>query len=274
MKEIQNEGTILVVIDKQKDFMTTPKGVGSLSVPGAYEDTLRVCNRIRTNPPAAIVATLDTHAELHIAHPIWWVNAEGKNPDLYTIITVADVESGKWKAADPEMEDYSKFYVKQLAEQGKYKLQIWPFHCIKGTEGHQVVDVLAQAFQEWEEFTGNKVTYVCKGTNPKTEHYSVFKAEVVLEEDSNTKLNIDLIKKINSYERSEWVGQASSHCLGGSALDYMNNIPPSDIAKVTILKDCTSPVQGFEADAQKFFQKAAELGATVTTAEPAKKLKM
>lgn len=265
---------ILVIIDPQNDFMDSPDYVGSLAVKGAYADMLRLVERIKTNPPEDIVVTLDTHTPYHIAHALAWVNAEGKNPDQFTLITVEDVEKGIWKASNPEDQAHHEFYVKQLAVQNNYDLRIWPFHCIENTEGHKVESNLQKALNDWEIITGRKVTYVRKGLNNKTEHYSIFKAEVVLEDDIDTQLNIDLINMINSYKKVTFAGEASSHCVSGSVLHYLENIPKEDIYKTTVLKDCTSPVTGFETNSEQFFNKVVELGAQLSNASEGKKLRM
>lgn len=271
---MSEKNEILVIIDPQNDFMDSPNYTGSLAVKGAYNDMLRLVERIKLNPPSDIVITLDTHTPYHIAHPLAWINTEGKNPDPYTVITVDDVMTGVWKASNIEEQAHHEFYVKQLAIQNNYELRIWPFHCIDNTIGHKVEENLQNALNEWEASTGKKVIYIRKGLNNKTENYSVFKAEVVLEDDIDTHLNTKLINMINSYKKVIFAGEASSHCVGGSVMHYLENIPKEDISKTTILKDCTSPVTGFENDSEKFFQNVVSLGAKLANALDGKRLKM
>lgn len=271
---MSEKNEILVIIDPQNDFMDSPNYMGSLAVKGAYNDMLRLVERIKANPPDNIVVTLDTHTPYHIAHPLAWVNSEGKNPDQFTLITVEDVQNGVWKASNPEDQNHHEFYVKKLAEQNNYELRIWPFHCIENTEGHKVEANLQNALNEWESLTGKKVTYVRKGLNNKTEHYSIFKAEVVLDDDIDTQLNTKLIDMINSYKKVSFAGEASSHCVAGSVLHYLESIPKEDIAKTTILKDCTSPVTGYESNGEDFFNKVVALGAQLANAIESKKLRM
>jgi nicotinamidase/pyrazinamidase len=276
MNELKNklDGEILVIIDPQNDFMDTPKKPGSLAVKGAYEDMNRLSTRIDNNPPNAIVVTLDSHAMMHIAHPLWFVDSNGKNPDFFTLITVEDLEKGVWKAANSEVQEYTVSYAKKLKEQGKYELRIWPFHCIVGKEGHNVEANLQSSLTRWEEKTGNKVMYVRKGANPKTEHYSIFKAEVPVENDPDTQLNIKLIEEIRSYKKNTWAGEASSHCLGGSLLDYLDNIPQKDREKSYLLEDCTSPVGGYEEAHIELIDKLKQLNVNIVKSIEAKKLKI
>lgn len=268
------KNTVLVIIDPQNDFMDSPNYMGSLAVPGAYEDTLRLIKKIENDSPQDIVVTLDTHARLHIAHPLWWENSAGENPNPFTLITVEDIKNGVWKASDSEMQDYSASYAQQLLNQGKYELRIWPFHCIDQTQGHEVEMNLLQALNNWEKVNNRKVQYVRKGTNPKTEHYSVFKAEVIDEKDEATKLNTTLIDFINMHDKVEFAGQAASHCVAGSVIDYLENVPLKDREKVTVLKDCTSAVPGYEQAAQDFFTKVVQMGSHIMNATDSKKLKM
>lgn len=263
----------LVIIDPQKDFIISPEFAGSLGVPGAYEDMLKIIDYIKNENPEHILVTLDTHHVFDIAHKAWWVNKEGKHPDQYTLITLEDVENGTWKAAKPEFQEHAQFYVKKLEEQQKYKLFIWPDHCIEGSEGHKVNPELAEALKNWENKNSKEVEYLFKGMNHKTEHYSALKAEVVLDE-ADTQLRTDIIKQLSSYDEVIFTGEASTHCVAGTAMDYLENINQVDREKVTIIKNCMSPVPGFEANAENFFERAKQLHAKVIDTMPVKKLKI
>lgn len=263
----------LVIIDPQNDFIISPNFVGSLGVPGAYEDMLRIVDYITKENPDHIVVTLDTHNVFDIAHKAWWVNEKGEHPSPFTLITKEDVANGVWKAAKPEFQEHAEFYVKKLAEQNKYELRIWPDHCIEGTEGHKVNPELAQALNDWEVKNNKKVEYVYKGMNHKTEHYSALKAEVVLD-DEDTKLRTDVIDSLAGYDQIVMTGEASSHCVAGTTVDLLENLEDNLRQNVTVLKNCMSPVPGFEAGQSKFFEKANELKAKVIDWLPSKKLKM
>ena len=69
--------TTLLLIDVQKDFHPG----GSLAIPTADQDAERTAQWIRRNSAQIdrIVATLDSHSKLHIAHPGFWVS--GQNSD-------------------------------------------------------------------------------------------------------------------------------------------------------------------------------------------------
>lgn len=261
----------LVIIDPQNDFIVSPTFEGVLGVAGAYEDMLRIADYVEKENPDCIVVTLDTHNVFDIAHKAWWVNEKGENPSSYTNITEEDVKNGLWKASMKEFQKHAEFYVKQLTEQDKYKLLIWPDHCIEGTKGHEVNDELAQVLQFWEIKNNKKVDYVFKGMNHKTEHYSALKAEVVLETEDDTKLQKNLIEKLIAFDQIVITGEASSHCVSGTTIDLLENIDPQKRKNVIILKNCMSPVSGFENEEKKFFEKAKQLNAQIIDWKPSKK---
>lgn len=253
--------TALLVIDPQNDFMDSPHFQGSLAVQGAYADMQRLSSYLDKNTPDAIFITMDTHAEYDISHAAWWVDKNGCNPNPFTIITPEDVQLGTWKASDPTEQNYSEFYVNELHKQNKYPLCVWPYHCIKNTKGHEVEETFSRAVAQWEEKTQKQAQYIYKGMNPKTEHYSGLKAEVQLDDDDLTKLNVVRIKELDSFDKIEVAGEAQSHCVFSTTMDLLENIV--DSSKVSLLTDCMSPVSGFEQNALDFLQLAQNKGANL-----------
>ena len=63
--------TILLLVDMQVDFVHQD---GSLSVPGAVDDTRRTIEWIYRNLPhlTTIAASLDSHVPIQIFFPTWW----------------------------------------------------------------------------------------------------------------------------------------------------------------------------------------------------------
>src|SRR4030043_487252 len=106
----------LLTIDGQFDFCD-PKG--KLYVQGAEKDMSRLAKMVRriSGDLDDIIATLDSHRTLHIAHPVWWVDAQGNHPNPFTLIHEADVigVNPKWKATNPGYQERSVEYVKKLA---------------------------------------------------------------------------------------------------------------------------------------------------------------
>lgn len=255
--------TIHVIIDPQNDFIDDPRNNPTLAVSGALKNMENIANVLRKDNVDEVLVTLDTHTILDIAHTSWWRNHEGKEINPFVMITSTDILSGKYKAADPAMQEYSLGYTRALEEVGNYTHFIWPNHCIVGTNGHNVHEFVADAINEINVPT----KYLKKGMNIKTEHYSAFKAEVPVLEDKSTDLDVKSIDYINKFDRIVFSGEALSHCVRASVLDFLNNIPSQDRSKVFLLTDCMASVPGFESQGEIFLKKAEELGAKLMSSE-------
>lgn len=259
---------VLFVVDGQIDFCD-PKG--NLYVTGAEDDMHRLATMIhRTKGDLTdIVATCDMHRTLHVAHPIWWIDQNGNHPKPYTPITAADVEgsSPKWRAAHPGFRNRSIKYVQDLAKNGRYVLCIWPPHCRIGTPGAAIQPELFDAFEAWEsQFAA--VNYVTKGSNMFTEHYSVFRADVLDPEDVvSTGLNTDLVNMFTKADLIAIAGEASSHCVCNSVKDLADNFGEDNIKKFVFLEDASSPVTGFEKLATDFIADMTKRGMQITTTD-------
>ncbi|MES2464074.1 MAG: hypothetical protein V4671_26170 [Armatimonadota bacterium] len=236
-----------LIIDPQEDFCNPS---GSLFVPGADRDMSRLAAMIRRlgNRIGALHVTLDSHHTLDIAHPIWWQDPAGNNPAPFTIITLDDVNDGRWTAANPAARERSHDYVRQLAANGRYPLCIWPYHCLIGSGGHAIVPDLHQALQEWETATLSPVEFVTKGSNVWTEHYSALRADVPDPTDSTTLLNERLIQTLREADLIFVAGEAGSHCVANTVRDIVDAFGDATLLqKIVLLTDATSPVTGFES---------------------------
>ena len=249
--EPKSKKRALLLIDPQNDFIAE---WGSLKVPGAIEDSVRVAEAIRANIQSidSIFVTLDTHQRMHIAHPLFWKNKENDHPKPFTQITSDDLIGGVWTTVNEGFRSWALFYVKELEKQKKFKLIIWPEHCLVGSKGHAVFDVLIDALHEWEGATSKSVSFLMKGNNALTEHYSAFKAEVIRETDPHSSLNIPFIKTLDSYDEILVAGQAMSHCVNYSVRDLVENLPAKSRGKIRVLSDGCSTITGFEEASKKF----------------------
>jgi len=220
-----------------------------LYVNGAEDDMSRLAAFIRRVPQKldAIHVTLDSHNPFDVAHPLYWKDASGAHPTPFTIIGASDVENGVWMPVRPNLYNYSLQYVKKLEAAGRYPLCIWPPHCLIGTQGQTVIEPLASALKEWAENRIGLVNYVTKGSNPLTEHYSAIRAEVPDPNDPSTQLNTRLIQTLMKADLIVLAGEAGSHCLANTVRDLVNEFgDDSYVKKLVLLRDCTSPVPGFE----------------------------
>jgi len=241
---------LLVIIDPQVDFHEG----GSLAVAGATKDTERICKLIKAKSFDNIVVTLDTHQYLDIAHPLWWINDKGERPGPVTPITLKDVEDGKWKPAQAAHLKWTKTYLKELEGTGHFTHIVWPNHCIIGTPGHGVEKNLCETLQWWSEKNHRLVTYLWKGTNPKAEMYSAFKAEVVVPGAAETQLNTKILERMKGYDNILVCGQAKSHCVRHSFTDMVNyfNSKGGKKPNCILVNDCCSAIPNFEEATAKW----------------------
>ena len=231
----------MLIIDPQNDFCTPS---GSLFVQGADKDSIRLASFIKAILPNLddIHVTLDTHHTVSIFHSIFWVDSKGKHPLPFTMITHDDVVNGKWKTTNPAMHKWGLYYTEELQKHNRYALIIWPYHCLIGTPGHNVVTPIAEVLKQWEEEFA-MVDYVTKGTNYKVEHYSAVQADVVIPTDPTTQLNTGLIQTLQDADILFLSGQALSHCVAYTVKDIADNFGDENIKKMVLIEDTTSPVQ-------------------------------
>lgn len=259
----------LVSIDPQNDFCIKdgPGGEkGTLVVPGAEADMDRLGAFINKNQKRLdeIHCTLDSHQVIHIAHPPFWVNSKGQNPDPFTVISNDDVKNGTWRARHPGWQKKAAEYVEKLTANARYPLVIWPVHCVIGSWGHSIVPVVQKALQAWEQDTFNRVNFVAKGSNLFTEHYSGVQADVPDDDDPSTKLNTRLIKILTEADEILITGEALSHCVANTITDIANTFGDDNVKKFTLLEDTSSNVTTFENLGKDFVAKMVKKGMKVT----------
>lgn len=259
----------LLIIDAQNSFVedenhtpNLPGGNLNLAVPNAKQDMANIADLITRGKDVFydIHATMDSHNTMHIATPIFWVDKSGNHPNPFTLITAQDVRDGVWKAARPSKQAIALKYVESLEKNGRYVLVIWPPHCVIGTAGHNIYPSVREAMFDWER-NWSVVDFVTKGSNPFTEHYSVFKADVVDSNDPSTQLNAKLVQDIENADVIAIAGEALSHCIASSCtdlIDAFNN--PDSAKKVVLLEDCMSVVPSFEQQATDFINRMKSLG--------------
>jgi nicotinamidase-related amidase len=233
----------LLIIDPQNDFVHPE---GALSVPGAHADMDRLAAFIdrASDQITSIDVTLDSHHRLDISHPLWWRHGEtGEMPAPFTQITAADVEAGTWKAYDPAHQARSLAYLHALAAEGGYPHTIWPEHCLIGHAGHNVWPTLAAAIHRWED-AGRHTTFVHKGDNPWTEHFSAVRAEVPYADDPSTDVDHDLLARIRASDITLVAGEARSHCVANTVRDILRHADDADTLapKLHLLTDAMTDV--------------------------------
>ncbi len=281
----------LVAIDVQKDFCF-PAGslyVGGRSGSGAIDDNDRIARLIYGNLGhiTAVTTTMDTHYPLQIFFAAFWRDESGEPPPPHTVISLEDVQSGKYTPA-PELvgalglPDYDwlvkqcRHYCAELERAGKYQLYIWPEQCLLGSAGHMLAGVFHEArlFHAYARESRNEVEI--KGGHPLTENYSVFNPEVLTRWDGKGALaekRTDLFDRLLARDAVVFVGEAGSHCVRSSIDGFLDEIRAGDerlAEKCYVVTDCTSAVTvpdrqgGFVADftpqMEQAFARYAEAG--------------
>lgn len=276
----------LVLVDAQNTFCTPgfELFVAGRSGTAALDDSRRLCDFLYRNLGAVTrtVVTLDTHQAFQIFHAAFLVDAEGRHPDAYTLVTPEDVRTGRW-SVDPEAaravglerpDDHLRTYVETLAAGGKYDLAIWPFHALLGGIGHALVSAVEEALFFHAIARRSQTRFEIKGEHPLTEHYSVLGPEVLrgARGEPLGSRNTALVEHLLGFDAVLVAGQAKSHCVAWTVDDLLRDAP--EIApKLYLLEDCSSPVVvpgiDYSDDADAAFARYAEAGAhVVRSTEP------
>jgi nicotinamidase-related amidase len=219
----------------------------------------------------SVHVTLDSHQRMHIAHSVFWQDGAGRSPDPYTLISVEDVKSGKWRAVNEADQETALAYVQELEKKDRFKLCIWPEHCITGTEGHNVTAPVNEGLNNWIDSTRGTIDWIHKGQNVHTEMYSALKAEVVDASDPDTSLNRALIERLSRCERILVCGQAKSHCVNFTVRDLVEHLdwPKEQLHRIWLLEDAMSSVATFEQAGEQFIADMREAGLTIATTNKA-----
>lgn len=283
---------LLLLIDLQKDFCF-PEGslyVGGRSGRGALEDNDRLCRFIyhNLNRLTEITCTMDTHYPHQIFFPAFWIDAQGRPLSAHREITADEIRAGTVQpnpALAPWLSDGEyghlkrqvAFYCDELERAGKYKLYLWPPHCLLGSPGHTLAGVIQEArvFHAYARGAENRMEI--KGGHPLTEYYSVMAPEVLThyEGEPLAERNQALLDTLLAADTVVIAGQAASHCVKSSVEDLLEEIRRRDPAltqKVYLLEDCTSSVAvpdpdnpgeflfDFTPQAEAAFQEFADAG--------------
>lgn len=150
---------ILIIIDPQNDFVD-PKG--SLYVKGAEETVKKISDYVRTKGDlySMIVVTLDSHERTHISLKNGWTH----KPEPFTTVVVKNGD------VEPTVKDLPMYYYGA-------GVQIWPDHCIIGTWGHCIPEILEKELSDWGIRNRKNVVYQRKGEYPGYEAFSALTEE-------------------------------------------------------------------------------------------------
>lgn len=274
----------LLVIDPQRSFCAKVDPAsqqtlhdGELCVPGAWEDMERLAALIDRlgDKINDIDITLDSHHQLHIAHPCWFTHQEtGQHPSPFTLMReennriIGSVNGQDVGEFNTPFRPWTLEYLRSLAKEGRHVHCIWPYHCLIGTRGHNIVEPLAEAIFNWENtgrpgFAGKHT----KGSNFRVEHFSAVRAEVIDPNSPDTNLNTAFISNFAEADEILLAGEALSHCLKCTVSDIANTFTLDDsfIKKCVLLTDATSNVPSFEQFGDDFVKEMTSRGMRLST---------
>ena len=237
----ENKERILFIgIDVQQDFMDG----GALGVSGAMEDVERMTHFLyeHMDKITDIAVSLDTHTPQQIFHPCWWEDQEGHHPAPYTVITLADLDAGRWSASTDAKA--SRAYVEHLEQKAKKSLCIWPYHCLEGTAGAAMEERFAKMAYFHSVAKRSLLQRIQKGQDPLSEMYGI----ICPEYDTKGYKNQAFLDQLASFDRIFVAGEAKSHCVLESIRQILEHYEssPEVTEKIYILEDCMSSIPGFE----------------------------
>ena len=257
----------LLIIDPQNDFCDTPGA--ALPVAGATADLRRLSEFIARADPDEITVTLDCHPSVAVERTTFWQRADGEAVAPFTFITQADVRAGTYVPRRPSLRPAVLAKLERLAMAGRNGLVVWPVHCVTGTWGHNIQPDLMRALSDWEFGRQKAARKVLKGEYFLSEHFGVFEADAPDEAVASTQFTMPLAESLLAGTSTlVLAGQASSHCVPASFDQLARYVRQQGLKapRLIILKDCMSPVSGFEADGQAFIARAQAWGADVMSA--------
>ena len=262
--------TKLLIIDPQNDFCDIEGA--TLPVAGAHDDLERLAGFIESNQDRieGITVTLDSHASVAVERTTFWLGSDGQPVAPFTFITAADVVAGVYRPRNTGLTEQVVNMLKQLNVAGKSGMVVWPVHGVTGTWGHNIQSGVARSLAAWEMTHQRAVTKVLKGEYPLSEHFGVFEADAPVASVPSTLFNTALATSLaDGADVIAMAGQASSHCVAASYNQFMSFLAkmPAVAPRVVLLRDCMSPVPGFEKLADELFERARQAGTGVMTAD-------
>jgi nicotinamidase-related amidase len=260
----------LLIIDPQNDFCDSPGA--ALAVAGANADLQRLAGFISVTPLDGITVTLDSHPSVAVERTSFWHDTDGREVAPFTFVTAQDVREGVYLPKNRALIERVVAMLELLHARGRAGMVVWPIHCVTGTWGHDIQVGLMLQLNQWEQQNQRAVRKVPKGEYFLTEHFGVFEADAPDANVASTHFNRALADDLVQGTDTLFIaGQASSHCVASSfdqLVRYLNE-QGVDLPRMVLLKDCMSPVTGFESDAADFFSRAAAVGAELLTAQEA-----
>ena len=239
---------VLICVDFQNDFLEG----GNFEVKGGLKDVQNTINFINNHKIDKIICSLDMHVKNQIFFSSYWIDKNGKHPDPFTIISNHDIKDEKWLPVNKN-KAYALEYTNKIEENGQRQLCIWPYHCLIGSKGAALENNLFNCI--FENFDYDMIE---KGQDLDSEMYGFIKPEYSRKDLTNYKV----LEKLKEYDNVFVAGEAASHCVLDSVKQIAEYYKDNQdfLKKITILKDCTSVISGYEEITNTEFEKLKLLG--------------
>lgn len=262
--EEKSRNNILLIIDPQNDFVDA--GEGKLYVPGAGRAIKNLTDWIRENNEslARIIVTQDSHLSYHIGHSVFW-----KEYPMYdTEISYEDVLSGKYNPRLPqseygeELSDEILDYFKALSELGKTH-RIWPEHCILGSWGWSLPEILVEALNIWSiKGYGLKYDILQKGIYPYKEMYSAMSyADGTQEIDVHDFILESILSNYDSLGKIYIAGVAKDYCVAETVKDILG-FKKTIQGRIVFLEQCMAAINRENPSLEIYEEAKKNYGAT------------
>lgn len=234
-----------LLIDLQNDFCHPN---GSLFIPNSIVDNVNLefflkKNLLKINE---LFITLDTHWVYNISHPTFWLTANNRHPDPFTIVTLKSLHGGLIRPINLSQVERVERYLMFLSEKN-IQHTIWPEHCLVGGWGQQLESSILSMLEKFQQVHHKAPVVVHKGLNPYSEHFSALSAVLSDSKDLAMHSPQKLVQQLLNCDFLYVAGQSLSHCVAQTIIDLFNYISDKNLMKkIILLTDCTSCVPGFE----------------------------
>jgi len=194
------------------------------------------------------------------------VDKNGDHPPIFTKVPHQSVVDGFYRASRPEFNSLAAAknaglvdvngnpliphglleYTKALEDKGRFIHTLWPQHGVVMTPGACLHPAIQEAKNDWSAHWKASPRVALKGSNPFTEHFSGFSAEVAIAADATTGFNGDFLNYfLNDRISVLYIcGIALRYCLGLSLHDILVNLGEDVMKKVVLVNGCHADIPG------------------------------
>lgn len=256
-------------VDFQIDFLD-----GSLTVPGGWQALAKFIQWAYDNIHRIthFTASADDHMIYQIFHPAMWEDADGNPPPptsatSTTVITLDDIKSGRW--IPTYNAEWQMRYVFRL-EKHRKALVIWPYHCLRSTNGANLAPALLELMAYWSGARNAQYDITQKGSFWGSEQYAPQEALVPHPDDPNAKI-VRLYDEMEDADVIVPAGIAENFCLDEwfrSNIAEFGKRNPEVLKKFDFDREFTAPIPlpNYESGLREQYQFYVANGITVRNA--------